>query len=277
MPMSSANSKAIVKEQVANMLVKPLEAQSVILSSNPTVFNSSEPLRIPTMSGVTPIEWVGENEEIPESNTDFGELELMPTNRKSIKTLTRVSNELIRMATLGVSQVLQSKIVDDVKVKLDTALLKGDGADNSVTGLLNLPGLETAALDPANVDTILDALSVMAANEVTPNRLFMSGADFFAIRKAKDNAGRYILQPDITRAGQFMLQGIPVVPTNKLEAGTAILANMQDVAVVRDIDPTVTVDTSRYLEFDQTAIRVATRYDMGILRNESALVIQKGE
>lgn len=276
MPISSATANTIVKDQVANMLVGPLEAASVVLSAGPTVFNSSEPLRVPTMTNVTPLEWVGENEQIPEANATFGEIELMPTNRKSIKTIVRVSNELIRMATVGVSAVLQNRIVSDIKTKLDTALLKGDGADNSVTGLLNIPGLETVSADPAAHDTILDGLAHMAGNEVTPNRLFMSGEDFFAIRKVKDTAGRYLLQPDITRAGSFMLQGIPVVATNKLEKGTAILADMKDVAVVRDIDPTVTVDTSRYLEFDQTAIRVATRYDLGVLRKEAVTIIKAG-
>ena len=274
MSISSSNATTIVKDQVASMLVQPLEKASVVLSSGPTVFNSSEPLRVPTISNTAPLAWVGENEEIPEANATFGEIELMPTNRKSIKTIIRVSNELIRMATIGVSAVLQARLVEDIKTKLDTALLTGDGADDSVTGLLNVDGLDQLDADPAKHDTILDALAHMSANEVTPNRLFMSGEDFFAIRKVKDTQGRYLLQPDITRAGAFMLQGVPVAATNKLEKGTAILANMPDVAVVRDIDPTVTVDTSRYLEYDQTAIRVATRYDLGVLRKEAVTIIK---
>ena len=73
------------------------------------MFNSSEPLRIPTIAeGVNP-EWVGENELIPEDEVTTGEISLMPTNRKSIKVITRVSNELIRMATVSVSSVLEQR------------------------------------------------------------------------------------------------------------------------------------------------------------------------
>lgn len=275
MPVSSTTAATLVKDQISSALIEPLEKASVILSAGVTVFDSSEPLRVPTLSGQVNAAWVGENEEIPEADgPTFGEIELMPKNRKSVKTLVRVSNELIRMATIGVSTVLQRRIVTDVKEKLDTALLSGDGADNAVTGLLNQPGIETASLDPTKVDSVLDALATMAAHEVTPNTLFMAGSDFFAIRKAKDAQGRYLLQPDITRAGAFQLQGVPVIATNKLTAGTAIFANTADIAVVRDTSPTITVDTSRYLEFDQTAIRATCRYDLGVLRKESVLILK---
>lgn len=271
---SSTSAHSLVQEQVAEMLVTPLEAASVVLSSGATILNSSEPLRVPTVSGDTAPAWVGENEEIPDATgPSFGEIELMPTSRKSIKTITRVSNELVRMAKFGISEILQNKLVTDVRTKLDTALLAGDGADNSVTGILNQSGLDSAPLDPTNPDTVLDALAALAANEVVANRLILSGADFFEMRKLKDSTGRYLLQPDPTQAAAYMLQGVPVTVTNKLPKGKGVLADMSQVAVVRDTDPTVTVLPERYAEFDQTGIRVTTRYDLGILRNEGVIIL----
>lgn len=274
MANDSTTANTLIKEQVASFLVQPLERASVILNAGATVFNSSEPLRIPTITeGISP-EWVGENELIPEDEVTTGEISLMPTNRKSIKVITRVSNELIRMATVSVSNVLEQRIVSDVRTKLDDALLSGDGADNSITGLLEQPGVTTGAFDASDPDSIIDAIGSLNALEVTPNRIIVSGADFTSLRKLKDNGGRYLLTPDITAGAVGSLFGIPVSVTNKLDAGTAIVGDMSAVAVVRDIDPRVDILRERYADYDQTGIRVVTRYDLGLIRPNAVAVLK---
>lgn len=273
--LGTTNGGSLIQTQVADMLVQPLQAASVVLSSEPVMFNSSEPLRIPTLNAPFDTDWVGENERIPEATNTFGEITLMPTERKSIKTIVRVSNELIRMAKRGVSEALQARLIEDVRTKLDTALLTGDGADNSVTGILNQPGTLKGTFDKSDPDTILDGLALMAAEEVTPNRVFLNGQDFFALRKVKDKQGRAILQPDVTADAVYRLHGVPASVSNKVPAGTAILADMSKVAVVRDLDPDITILTERYAEYDQTGIRVRARYDLGLL-NGSAVAILEG-
>lgn len=275
MAVDSTSANTLIVEKVSSMLVEPLRAASVVLASNPTVFQSSEPLRVPTLTGDTNPEWVGENELIPEADDlTFGEIELMPTSRKSIKTITRVSNELVRMAKVGVSDVLQRRLVSDVRDKLDTALLTGDGADNSVMGIINHADVTRAAWDVADPDSILDGLATLAASEVSPTRILMNGTDFFALRKLKDADGRGLLQSDLTAEATYRVHGVPVTVTNKLPVGTLVAANWADIAVVRDQDTTVRLDSSRYLEYDQTAIRVTARYDLGILRPAGVLVME---
>lgn len=275
MPVDSTSANTLIVDQISSMMIEPLRAASVVLAANPTIFNSSEPLRVPTLTGETNPQWVGENELIPEAeNLEFGEIELMPTSRKSIKTITRVSNELIRMAKIGVSEVLQRRLVADVRAKLDDALLMGDGADNSVTGIINQENVTRGIWDPSDTDSILDGLATLAAAEVSPDRIMMNGSDFFGIRKLKDGDGRHLLQSDLASDVPYRLHGIPVTVTNKLPAGTLIMADWSDIAVVRDQDTTVRIDPSRYLEYDQTAIRVTTRYDLGILRSEGVLIME---
>lgn len=274
MAFDSTNSTALIEEQVSTMLVEPLEAASVVLASGPTIFNSSEPLRIPTLNHKFDPAWVGENELIPTEadGIDFGEIKLMPTERKSIKSIVRVSNELIRMAKTGVTGLLQQRLVKDVQTKLDDALLAGDGADNTITGLLNQP-VDTVPFSLTDTDVFLDALAMLASREVTPNRFIMNGVDFFELRKIKDNNGRRLLQSDESGDATYRLHGVPVSVSNKIPSGKAILADMSNVAVVRDIDPQITLLPERYAEYDQMGIRVKTRYDMGIIRNEGVLIL----
>lgn len=275
---STATANSLIEEQVSSLLVEPLEAASVVLAAGPTVFNSSEPLRINTLTdGFTP-SWVAENEQIPDDGAAaFGEIKLMPNNRKSIKKIIRVSNELIRQSAVGVSAVLQQRLVKDVANDLDNALLLGTGADDTVTGLVNQPGIDTAALSTTDTDPYLDALALAASKEVTPNRWIINGSDFYELRKLKDNNARYVLQSEVAGDTTYSLFGVPVTVTNKLPRGKAILADMSTVAVVRDIDPQVTILSERYADYDQVGIRVTTRYDMGLIRPEGVIVLESDD
>ena len=263
----------LLREQVSSLLIQPLEAASVVLAAGPRIFDTAEPLRIPKLISSSDPAWVGEGELIPEHDVDFDEVRLMPTNRKSVKTLIRFTNELLRQSVIGLDSVLKDRLVSDVARKLDTAFLVGDGADNTVTGIVNQPGVQKAVLDASEPDSLLDALALASAAEVTPNRWFLSGTDFYSVRKLKDSSGKYILESDITQGTTYRLFGVPVTVTNKLPAGRAVLANMAEVAVARDTAPTVKILDQRYAEYDEQGIRVTARFDLGLLRPEGVVVL----
>lgn len=274
MAESTTNNPTLVKDQVASLLVQPLEAASVVLSSGPRIFDSSEPLKIPRLVAGTEPGYVAEGGLIPDSHdVSFDEISLMPTTRRSIKSILRFTNELARSATLGLDAVLKQRLVTDVANKLDTELLTGTGATGAITGIINQTGVQTGALDVTDPDTFLDAIALAVAEEVTPNRWFMSGADFIAVRKLKDTSGKYLLESDLTKDATYRLFGIPVTVTNKLPEGKAVLANTSEIAVVRDVNPSVTVLSERYAEYDEIGLRVVCRYDLGLLHPEGVVVL----
>src|SRR5699024_8995011 len=159
--------------------------------------------RIPKLIGSGEASWTGEGELIADHDIEFDEISLMPTERKSVKTLVRFTNELLRQSVIGLDQVLKDRLVSDVARKIDDAFLTAAGAAVSSTGTINQPSVQTASFDPNEPDAFLVALALASAAEVTPNRWFMSGADFFTVRKLKDTAGIYILESDITPATTY--------------------------------------------------------------------------
>lgn len=274
MAISSTDARALIQETIVPMLVEPLQAASVVLESGPTIIDSSAPVRVPTLEEVTNPGWVGENELISDTDTvDFGEIELLPTERKSIKTITRVSNELIRAATQNVSTILENRLVNDVRKKLDDGLLLGTGADNTITGIFNQTGTTKLNYDPVDPDSYLDALAAASADESTPTTFYVNGADFYDLRKIKDNNGRYIMTGGPAEGVPYALHGTNVIVSNKVPAGKAALLNIKDVVIVRDVDPRVTLLTERYAEYDQVGIRVVTRYDLGLLRPSNVYIL----
>lgn len=109
---------------------------------------------------------------------------------------------------------------------------EGESA-SGITGLINQAGVRTGALDVTNADSLLDAIAQASAAEVTPNRWFVNGTDFIALRKLKEatDSKKYLLESDVTSGATYRLFGIPVTVTNKLQAGKAVLADMSQVAI----------------------------------------------
>lgn len=279
MTETTAANPELLADQVAQLLVQPLEAASVVLSSGPRIFDTAGVLRIPKLVSGATVAFVGEGGLIDDSaDVSFDECVLMPTERKSIKTILRFTNELVRQSVIGVDAVLKARLVKDVSDALDTALLLGDGSDDSITGITAQSNVTTGDFDPTDPDTLLDAIGLLNAQEVLPNRWFINGADFVELRKVKEESGsaKYVLEPDLTADATYRLFGIPVTVTNKLPTGTAILADMSNVAVARDVAPSVTVLTERYAEYDEVGLRVVTRYDLGLLHPEAVAVLGGG-
>ena len=210
------------------------------------------------------------------ADVDFDELVLMPTERKSIKTILKYTNELVRQSVIGIDAVLKARLVKDVSDALDTALLTGAGTSHSITGIINQPDVQTGSWSPIDPDTLLDAIGLAVAAEVMPNKWFISGEDFITLRKVKEltsGSNKYVLESDLTAGPTYRLFGIDVVVTNKIPQGTAVLADTSQIAVARDIAPSVTVLTERYAEYDQIGLRVVTRYDLGLLHPEGVIVL----
>ena len=91
---------------------------------------------------------------------------------------------------IGLDATLKQRLVTDVSNALDDALLTGAGTANTITGIINQAGVQTGALDVADADSLLDAIALASAAEVTPNRWFINGEDFIALRKLKDGQQR---------------------------------------------------------------------------------------
>jgi hypothetical protein len=139
---------------------------------------------------------------------DFDELVLMPTERKSIKTILKYTNELVRQSVLGIDTVLKALLVKDVSDALDTALLTGAGTSDSITGIINQPDVTTGPFDVMDADSLLDAIGLLTAQEVMPNRWFVNGQDFIDLRKLKTNdtdSKQYLLESDVTAGPTYRL------------------------------------------------------------------------
>ena len=277
----------LTTQQVARVLVQPLQNQSVFLSSGVHVIDTAGPLRIPRQAQPTTPGWVAENAQIGEVNPVFDDLTLLPDTMQSVKVITRFSNELLRSSVVALDAALQQRLVSDVAEQLDLAFIGSTVTDGSKPlGMVNYAGTQTVNVSgPITVDAIMDAwgLALTANANVSNMRLFMRPETFTAMRKLKTATGssQYLLQPDPTADGVFRVLGTQVIVTNHLpvtgatgsKKTSAVLVDTSQIFVARDNAPSVTLLTERYADFDQVGIRVTARYDAAIANPQAEVVL----
>ncbi len=275
----------LTQQQVAALLLQPLQAASIFLASGPRIFdtNGGNTLRIPRLTGSTGAAWVAEAAAIPDDDVTFGEMTLLPKQMQSLKVITKVSDELLRQSIVALDAVLQARLVNDVAAALDTELIAGAAIDGTKPrGLLNQVGVQTIAVTgAASFDLLYDMIGKLLTANVDPTavRWMMTPGVFQVLRKTKATDGKYLMQPDVMEQGAFRLLGYPVsvtprIPTTGTGAGTTkiVLWAPSMYAVARDIAPEVKVLTERYADFGQVGIRVQCRYDAGPLYPESVVI-----
>lgn len=278
MAISTANATELTQEQVQKILVQPLSDKSVFLSAGPRVFDTDgSQVRIPKMGPATDPAWHGENELITEVDPTFDEIVLLPSTMKSVKVITRYSNEMARQSIVALDAALRDRLVTDVADKIDRQLLSATGDGITLPkGLFAYEGVQTIDVAGAlTLDALHDAWGLGLAADVNLNTVkwLISPDDFVALRKLKDGQNRYMLQPDPTADGVFRLLGAPVIVTKRLPEGSSALVDFSQIAVARDLAPSVKILTERYADYDQQAIRVVARYDAAPLNPEAVITL----
>ena len=285
MPSSTATAPELTQEQVQAILVQPLEQASVFLAAGPRIFDTDgNAVRIPKLVGMTDPAWHGENELITEVDPDFGEITLLPSTMKSVKSLTRFSNELARQSVIALDAALRDRMVRDVAAKLDGQFLSASG-DGITTpkGLFAYTGTQSLAVGGAlTLDNLHDAEGLALAANVDPAgvRWVMKSREFVRLKKIKDTTGRYLIQPDPTEAGAYRLLGHAVIVTSRVPDTTGVtptarvgLLDFSQIAVARDLAPSVKILDQTYGDYDQMAIRVVARYDAAPMNPEAIVAL----
>lgn len=286
MSVTRVSASELNTEQVAKVLTQPLEQASLFLAAGPRIYDTVGPFRLPKQGGpITDPGWTGESEQIPERDVDFDEVEMLPSTMKSVKVITRYSNEMARSSVVALDTAIKGRLVSDVAAKLDRQFFSA-GGDGTLTpqGMFAWSGTQSVSGIGAmtNLDPFADAWAKALAAHVSMASVkwVMKPREWSRVLKMYDNDGRYLIQPDPVSPSSFRLFGAPVVLTDRVPdttggtpTGRAALVDFSQVAVARDLAPSVKVLTERYADFDEQALRVVARYDVKPVNPEAVVVL----
>ena len=222
------------------------------------VRDSGADLRIPVMSGYSTAGEVTEGSAIAESNATYSSLLLNPTKQAFISQL---SNELVMDAGFDV----EANLVEQAGVAIGTrantvihaAVIAAAGA-----------GVTAGTTNAITADELITlAYSVDGMARMLPGAAFMVNTSTLgAIRRLKDGAGAYILDPVV--GGPDRILGYPVLENpavaNIATGNKAVLFGHWPSVKVATTGLTTTVSVEAYFANDVTGYRFVYRLAAGV-------------
>src|ERR1700680_3178016 len=139
-PAVTGAGSELTPDEWLDLVVTPLEAQSVIMSlPGVNTFQADHPTHIPRMSepAVDSTIWAAPNTAVAEFEGATSELVLMGRTLKALKIMVKISNESMRSSEALVAS--QLTIVNLMRKQVDAALFQGNAGAN-ITGLIPQAG-----------------------------------------------------------------------------------------------------------------------------------------
>lgn len=228
--------------------------------------NVRVPFAIDTAAAVVP-----EGEEIEVDNPELAEVAF---NTAKLAVLARVSNEQLYQG--GTSSVLTNSVSRSLTRGADDLLLQGN-ADAGVTGLLDATGVQDGGPLGDSLDTLADALAAIETAGGTAAAIVAHPLDYAELRKLKVSEGANVsLLGAAADDIQPRVLGVPVYRSASARQGTLLVVDPGAVASAVS-NATITVDQSRYFEYDASAVRGTIRLGASLVREGRAVTLSIGE
>jgi len=191
----------------------------------------------------------------------------MPTEvtEASVATIahwTRASVQVLDDAP-SLSQQIGSLLAYGLLAKLEAALVAGTGGQGKINGLLNQATAFTA--QGALADVVGAAITELGANGWAPGLVVMNPNDWYSItsERADGGDGQYILGSPRDPAPPS-LWGVPVVTTPSITAGTVLVLDPSQVAILDRMSPTLMASRHDGSNFTSNLVTILAEMRAGL-------------
>jgi len=175
------------------------------------------------------------NNPMPDLNEGLGELEI---KTEPLRFVVCAGSDLVQDASFNIEAWVLRKVSDGFRRTISNAIIVGDGVGKPL-GLLHplsgIPVCETAPSTPAGMFTWQDLIALkwqIPQQWHSGGRYLMNQASFALTLTMSDASGRPIMVSSPTEAGQFLLNGSPIVIASQMPdvqpgATPVLFANLQ--------------------------------------------------
>ncbi len=165
--------------------------------------------------------WVTEGQAVPEGEMSFDAVTLTP---KHVGGKTEMSRQLIQQSAPGIEQLVREDLAFLIAKQIDRAILAGSGTAGEPLGILNTPGIQTAAM-PTNWAAVLGLLEQLEDVNITNARFLTTAAVrtlLGSIEKVPGTGSGFLYD-------NGLLGGLPVSASKNLPANTLLLGDFSQV------------------------------------------------
>ena len=257
-----------------------LREQFGVARQNSRVWPMSDSVTIvPKLAGEVTGYYVGEGSTITASDMTVQQVKL---DAKKLAAMVVVSSELSEDSVISVAEMVSRSVAYTMAVKEDEALFLGDGTSTyggivGLAGALAAGSLVTAtsnqtfsALTFANFESVVGACKMYSG--IQP-RWYISNAGWSASMQRLANAAGGVTMAELAGGMSRSFLGYPVVVSQVLESrltGTTGLraCYFGDLTMGSYLGTrrgiSIALDSSRYFELDQVAIKATQRFDINV-------------
>lgn len=209
--MSMGNNGAIIPTSIANRIIKAVKDRCPILAGA-TIYNVKGTLKVPVWgkANTTHDIAVGYQTEFTDITADSGAFTSIDLGGYLAGALVLIGRSVENNGAFNVVDFIVAQMAEEIATWIEGQLLAGTGS-SAAQGALNTTTAVTAASSTAvTADELIELQASVKQAYQQRARWTMHPATFTALRKLKDNNGRYLLQDDITGEFPYRLLGKPV-------------------------------------------------------------------
>jgi HK97 family phage major capsid protein len=302
---STSNNTAggfAVPEEMSNAVISNRDVFGVARKIVRVVPMGSDSTTVPVQASAVSTYYIGENSALSESDITWGQVGLVA---KKLAVMGRFSSEVLEDAVLDMASYYAAETGRAFAEAEDDAFINGDGTSSfgGQSGLIyrieneTLAGEVTAATNhdlfsEIDASDLASLVALCPAYALTNARWLMSPAFYGAvIQRLILSAGGLTLN-DMQNGQLASFLGYPISISPKMPNSTTTDYSNKVVCMFGDFsrstiigtrrDITVMVDPSRYMEYDQVAIRstqrwVVVNHDLGTSTTKSPVVALLGQ
>lgn len=229
-------------------------------NADPVTITQGDAFEDPVDEGSFSAGWVGERQARPATGTpNFG---VRKTDLKEIYAFPQATQRLIDDAGFDLPAYIARKLRERFAKVEGEGFVNGDGGELQPEGIMVNEDVEVVNSGSAaalTADGILNLYAAIPTAYAQGISLFMNRSAAFALRKLKDNQGRYLWEPGLPIGGQPGLQGnalmtpssfagvpiveIPDLPNVAANAKVGFAANLREAyRIVDKLDVRITPD-----------------------------------
>lgn len=293
-PMAQGDLTAggsLVPQQFSQELIELLNNATVIRQAGARSVTFAGSLAIPEQTGGATVYWGEENIDITESAPATG---MKVLSEKKATALVRISNDLLRNASVSAEEMVRRDIVTQVSISEDLVFLRGSGSSSKPIGLryqahannvyaetIGTPGAPTLLEAKKELDK---AIKTLRAANVPMSRpaWIMSPRTKLAITSLAGPGGDGANNLELELATKGSLRGIPAYDTMQVPENTGggsdselYLVDFGDIIIgdalgmLLDVFP----NGGEYgITRDQTLVRVIKKCDI-LARHAKAIAV----
>jgi len=269
-----------VPDEFERKLIQALEENNIFRQLATVIRTNSGTRKIPIANDTMEAQWIDEGEEIPETNTKFGQTTL---SAYKLGTMIKISNELLHDSAFDLASYIAQRFGVCMGNAEERAFFTGDGDKKPLGILADVGGAELGVTaeeeEIVTFDEIFDLYYSLKSPYRRTAQFVCNETLLLQLMKLKDKNDNYIWKPSLDIAKPDTILGRPIRTSSfmpGIAAGEKVLlfGDLKNYWVADRQNRTFRRLNELYARTDQVGFLTTQRVDGRLILPESVKVLK---